>query len=238
MTDVIRPANGQAANAQSSGNGWQDLNGTSGYDAAIGGRTLVAPESGEARAWPKRPGPGAESPAGWLLPTDDGEAAPPSRPGMEPARSDKTSGASGADDDDRRGARDQDPRSAELLPLRALWPWTFQAGSRHVPVVGPTEALRGRAGDAGTAAPAGPVAALLDPALPDPAQLDPAQRSSWQLAQEVWQESGVIWELAASEIADVDPAGGWLADPQPLAFEPRDDDLRPTAPPGFQPLDP
>ena len=145
MTDVIRPANGQAANAQSSGNGWQDLNRTSGYDAAIGEGTLVAPESGEARAWPKRPGPGAESPAGWLLPTDDGEAAPPSRPGMEPARSDKTSAAPDADDDDRRGARDQDPRSAELLPLRALWPWTFQAGSRHVPVVGPTEALPGRA---------------------------------------------------------------------------------------------
>src|ERR1700722_2207140 len=228
MTDVIRPANGQAANAQSSGNGWQDLNRTSGYDAAIGERTLVAPESGEARAWPKRPGPGAESPAGWLLPTDDGEAAPPSRPGMEPARSDKTSGASGADDDDRRGARDQDPRSAELLPLRALWPWTFQAGSRHVPVVGPTEALPGRAAGPVMTAPAGAVAG----------PLDRPPRCSWQLAQEVWQESGVIWERAASEIADVDPAGGWLADPQPLAFEPRDDDLRPTAPPGFQPLDP
>ena len=68
-------------------------------------------------------------------------------------------------------------------------------------------------------APAGAVAGLLDP----------ARRSSWQLAQEVWQESGVIWERAAPEIADVDPAGGWLADPQPLAFEPQDDDPRPAA---------
>ena len=227
MTDVIRPANGQAANAQSSGNGWQDLNRTSGYDAAIGEGTLVAPESGEARAWPKRPGPGAESPAGWLLPTDDGEAAPPSRPGMGPARSDKTFDAPGADDDDRRGTRDQDPRSAELLPLRPLWPWTFQAGSRYVPVVGPTEALRGRAVGPVMTAPVGAVAGLLDP----------ARRSSWQLAREVWQESGVIWERAAPEIADVDPAGGWLPDPRPLACKPQDDDPRPTDPPGFQPLD-
>ena len=66
----------------------------SGYDAAIRERTLVAPESGEARAWPKRPGPGAASPAGWFLPTD-GEAAPPFRPGMEPARSDENSRAAG-----------------------------------------------------------------------------------------------------------------------------------------------
>jgi hypothetical protein len=228
MTDVIRPANGQAANAQSSGNGWQDLNGTSGYDAAIGERTLVAPESGEARAWPKRPGPGAESPAGWLLPTDDGEAAPPSRPGMEPARSDKTAGAPGAAGDERRDARYQDPQPAALLPLRALWPWTFQAGSRHVPVVGPTEALPGMAARPGLAAPTGAVAALLDP----------AQRSSWQLAQEVWQESGVIWERAAPEIADVDPATGWLPESQPLAVEPQDDDPRYADPPAFGSLAP
>jgi hypothetical protein len=219
MTDVIRPANGQAANAQSSGNGWKDLNRTSGYDAAIRERTLVAPESGEARAWPKRPGPGAESPAGWFLPTDDGEAAPPSRPGMEPARSDETARAPGVAGDDRRSARHQDPQPTALLPLRALWPWTFQAGSRRVPVVGPTEALRGRAGGPGTAAPTGAVAGLLDP----------AQRSSWQLAQEVWQESGVSWERAAPEIADVDPATGWLPDSQPLAFEPQDDDPHPAA---------
>ncbi len=34
--------------------------------------------------------------------------------------------------------------------------------------------------------------------------LDPAQRSSWQLAQEVWQESGVTWERTTPGLADVD----------------------------------
>src|SRR6202034_4052277 len=170
MTDVIRPANGQAANAQSSGNGWQDLNGTPGYDAAIRERTLVAPESGEARAWPKRPGPGAESPAGWFLPTD-GEAAPPFRSGMEPARSDKIARTPGADGDDRGGWR-QNPQPTSAYPARALWPWTFPTGSRPVPVVGPTETLRGRVSRPGLAAPSGAVQGVLDP----------AQRSSWQLA--------------------------------------------------------
>ena len=111
-------------------------------------------------------------------------------------------------------------------PARPLARWTFQVGSRHVPVVGPTEALRGRGrrpGDGGTRL---PVAALLDP----------AQRSSWQLAQEVWQESGVIWERAAPEIADVDPATGWLPDPQPPAFEPQNDEPQYTEPQYTEPL--
>ena len=42
--------------------------------------------------------------------------------------------------------------------------------------------------------------------------LDPAQRSSWQLAQEVWQESGVTWERTAPELADSDPAADWFPD--------------------------
>jgi hypothetical protein len=205
MTDVIRPANGQAANAQSSGNAWQDPPGTPGYDGAIRERTLVAPESGEARAWPKRPGPGAESPAGWFLPTD-GEAAPPFRSGMEPARSDKIDRAQGADGDDRGGWR-QSPQPTSVYPARALWPWTFPTGSRPVPVVGPTEALRGRATGPGTAVPSGGV-----PGLPDQ-----APRSSWQLAQEVWQDSGVTWELTALERADVEPAAGWLPDGEPAS---------------------
>ena len=171
MTDVIRPANGQAANAQSSPIAWQDPHGTSGYDGPIGERILLEPQSGEARAWPKRPGPGAVHPAGWFRPTDDGEAAPPFRPGLEPARSDEAA-------------------------RPALWPWTFPAGSRPVPVVGPTESLRGRA--PGGPMPAAPVAVAA-------AVLDPASPSSWQLAQEVWQESGVTWELTAPELADADP---------------------------------
>src|ERR1700678_4320533 len=153
MTDVIRPANGQAANAQSSGNAWQDPHGAPGYDAAIRERTLVAPESGEARAWPKRPGPGAASPAGWFLPID-GEAAPPFRSGTEPARSDKFARGPGANGDDRGGWR-QHPQPTSAYPARALRPWPFPTGSRPVPVVGPTEALRGRAGDAAMAVPWG-----------------------------------------------------------------------------------
>ena len=38
-------------------------------------------------------------------------------------------------------------------PARALWPWTFPTGSRPVPVVGPTEALRGRGGGRAMAVP-------------------------------------------------------------------------------------
>ena len=212
MTDVIRPANGQAANAQSSGNAWQDPHGTPGYDAAMGERTLVASESGEARAWPKRPGPGAERPAGWFLPTD-GEAAPPFRSGLEPARSDERTWSPSAGDDDRGGWR-QESRPAAADPVRALWPWTFPTGSRQVPVVGPTEALRGRTGGAEVAVPPAAVAAVLDP----------AQRTSWQRAQEVWQESGVSWERTAPELADIDPADDWFPDtdedPAPAAYEP------------------
>src|SRR3984957_8028799 len=178
MTDVIRPANGQAANAESSGNAWQDPHGTPGYDAAIGERTLMASESGEARAWPKRPGPGAESPAGRFLPTD-GEAAPPFRSGMEPARSDETTEPPNADDDDRGGWR---PQPAPAYPALALWPWSFPIRSRQIPVVGPTEALRGRAGSTGTGMAVPPDAVAVPP--------DPAQPSSWQQAQEGWQGAG------------------------------------------------
>jgi hypothetical protein len=217
MTDVIRPANGQAANAQSSGNAWQDPHRTSGYDAAIGERTLVALESGEARAWPKRPGPGAVHPAGWFLPTD-GEAAPPFRSGMEPARSDETA--------------------------RPLWPWTFPAGSRPVPVVGPTESLRGRAADTAMAVPPGAVSTgATSPGAVAAGLLDPAQPSSWQLAQEVWQESGVTWERTAPELADAEPAADWFPDDDPAAFEQMTDESPNASPPGpahasFRPFDP
>src|ERR1700722_19663568 len=93
MTDVIRPANGQTAGARSARNAWQDPHSMAGYDDASGERNLLAPESGEASAWSMRPG--AASPAGWFLPAD-GEAAPPFRHGMEPARSDAAAAASGA----------------------------------------------------------------------------------------------------------------------------------------------
>jgi hypothetical protein len=238
MTDVIRPANGQTAGARSARKAWQDPQSTAGYDGASGERNLTAPESGEASAWPMRPG--AASPAGWFLPAD-GEAAPPFRHGMEPARSDDASAPSGANG---RGANGRganggeqdgdwyiDPQPTSLQPLRAVW--SFQNGSRHIPVVGPTEALPGRAGGRGMA---GPAAAV-------PGLLDPRERSGWQLAQDVWQESGVVWELPGPdpygtefpgtgigqrELADFQPAAvtesayAWLDDADPVDLDPGD----------------
>jgi hypothetical protein len=194
----------------------------------------MASESGEASARPKRLG--AVSPTGWFLPAD-GEAAPPFRHGMEPARSDDLAEASGTNDDDDKGVPDgawyQDPQPTSVHQVRAVGPWSFQAGSRrHVPVVGPTEALRGRAGGPGMAVPQGAV----------PGLLDPEQRSGWQLAQQVWQESGVSWECAGTEPAgpesaraefaaaapaDIAPAGmgsarTWFEDAEPAAPEPAD----------------
>ena len=132
----------------------------------------------------------------------DGEAAPPFRPGTEPARSDANASPAGVADDDRGGwHRNPPPASAD--PVRALWPWVFPTGSRPVPVVGPTEALRNRAGGPETAPPPDAV----------PRSLDPAPRSSWQLAQEVWQESGVTWERTTPGLADVAPA--YLEPPDP-----------------------
>jgi len=185
MTDVIRPANGQTAGARSARNAWQDPHSTAGYDAAIGERNLTAEKSGEASARPNRLG--AASPAGWLL-LADGEAAPPFRQGMEPVRSDGASALEGADGNDDDG-RPAGPPPSSLHSVSPLWPWSFQNGSRHIPVVGPTEALRGRAGGPGMAVPSGAV----------PGLLDPQQRSGWQLAQEVWQDSGVVWELIEAE---------------------------------------
>ena len=64
--------------------------------------------------------------------------------------------------------------------------------------------------------------------------LDPAQRSSWQRAQEVWQESGVTWERTAPELADSDPAADWFPDadepPEPAAYEPPSASTWPTRP--------
>jgi hypothetical protein len=55
---------------------------------------------------------------------------------------------------------------------------------RFVPVIGPTAALRGRAGGPGFVVPSGAVSGLYDP----------ARRSGWQLAAGVWEESGISWE--------------------------------------------
>jgi hypothetical protein len=161
--------------------------------------------------------PGAASPAGWFLPAD-GEAAPPFRHGMEPARSDDAAVASGAHNGGAHGrgatGGEQggdwyiDPQPTSLQPVRAVW--SFQNGSRPIPVVGPTEALPGRAGGPGMAVAAGAA----------PGLLDPQQRSGWQLAQDVWQESGVVWELPGTDPYGTEFPGTGIGQRELAGFRP------------------
>ena len=130
---------------------------TSGHGAETEGQTQVTALSGRASARPGRPG--AASPAGWS-PPPAGEAAPPVRP-RGPARSDGNSG----------------------VP-EARWLSLTRLGPRHIPVVGPTEALHGRPGGPGMAAPRGAATG------PHGHQ----RRSGWQLAHQAWQDAGVEWE--------------------------------------------
>ena len=65
------------------------------------------------------------------------------------------------------------------------------------PVVGPTAALQGRAGGPGFVPPAGAV----------PGLYDPAHRSSWQLAQGVWRDSGIGWEQPEPGWQSEEPGG-------------------------------
>src|ERR1700733_9891010 len=201
--------------------------GTSGYGAGAGEESRMAANSGRASVRPRRPG--AASPAGWF-PPPAGEAAPPVRL-REPARSD---GASPYDMETRPTAMYQVPwqtarqerlrRSlgklqAPMAPRTAStqndrtpdgggpadkaggpdgrWPSLIGRGPRHIPVVGPTEALRDRAGGPGVDAPPGAV----------PGLLDDERESGWQLAQRVWQDSGVDWE------DDVPAQPGYAAGP-------------------------
>jgi len=187
--------------------------GTSGYGAGAGDESRMAANSGRASVRPNRPR--AASPAGWF-PPPAGEAAPPVRH-REPARSD---GVSPYDMEARptsmyrvpwRAARSETqrspgtpqtpvrspgtPQTPAARPSRSMpdgnatapdlpWPSLARQRPRHIPVVGPTEALRGRAGGPGMNVPPGAV----------PGLLDQERRSGWQLAQRVWQDSGVSWE--------------------------------------------
>jgi hypothetical protein len=65
------------------------------------------------------------------------------------------------------------------------WPSLARQRPRHVPVVGPAEALHGRGG---------PAASVRPGAVRGP--LDRKRQSGWQLAQRAWQNSGVDWEDA------------------------------------------
>jgi hypothetical protein len=98
---------------------------------------------------------------------------------------------------------------------------------RFVPVIGPTAALRGRAGGPGFVVPPGAV----------PGLYDPARRSGWQLAAGVWDGSGVGWE---PPVAAPLPEPGWSergrGGPriQSLAADDyRQDDEPPRGGPGF-----
>src|ERR1700761_5339758 len=160
---------------------------TSGYGAEAGEETRPPRASGGASVRPNRPG--AASPAGWFSPSA-GEAAPPVRH-REPARSDvpspyametrptsmyqvpwRTPRPEGA----QRPLRP--PQSPVARPRRgnllangtngnastpdSRWPSLTRQGPRYIPVVGPTEALHGRAGGPGVAVPPGAVPGLLD----------------------------------------------------------------------------
>jgi hypothetical protein len=209
MTDATPAANGHTLDEQSSRIVRRGTPQTSGYGAAAGEQTLSAPGFGKASVRPQWPG--AASPAGWF-PTATGEAAPPVWRGREPARSDEEVPAGLAPAGiryahSRRPIADEVCAPPDIDPVpahpviaggRAEWDhaqWDFvpRDGSLKIPVVGPTQAINGRAGGPGVPVPAGAVAGLLHS----------ERQSGWQLAQRVWQDSGVEWEPAV--------------DPQPTA---------------------
>ena len=204
MTDAITPANGHRPRAESARNARHDQRNMSGYDARTWEESMMASDSGKASARPTRQPtrqpqqPGAVSPAGWFQPTG-GEAAPPFRYGMEPARSDETAEPPGYAQAAyaQEGSWYTDPQPTAVHQLPSIWPWASRTEPSQVPVVGPTEALRGRAGGPGLAAPKGAV-----PGLPGP-----ERRSGWQLAQQVWQESGISWDSVAPAQAETHPVG-------------------------------
>jgi len=145
--------------------------------------------AGARLAWP-----GVARPAGWFLSAPE-EAAPSGLPGTEPARPDN---------------QDPAPATHEYVDpdeRPTVTPW-------QPPVVGPTEALRGRAGGPGFVVPAGLV----------PGTRDPGNRSGWQLAQDLWQESGIDWDGHDARDGEMPP---WEEMPAPLSA--------PTAYPAFDP---
>ena len=88
MTDAHPQANGHMPDAESARRVNPDLDDTAGYRMATEGEVPLTRYSGEANA---RPGwPGVIRPAGWFL-SAAGEAAPPVRHDMEPARADADS---------------------------------------------------------------------------------------------------------------------------------------------------
>jgi len=224
MTDATPSEMGSTSGPESARQANPDPFETSGHGASAGDDPA---ESGEASARPAWPG--VTRPAGWFLSGRTGEAAPPVRPGMEPARPDAAQPAASppagndgepawasadwtdyspadeaSDPDDvgdpgpGGGWYDEgyytDPQPTRVHQI----PRTWQRPHNGAPpaVVGPTAALQGRAGGPGFAVPPGAMSGLYDP----------AQRTGWQLAQGLWEESGISWETQAAEQR---PEPGW-----------------------------
>jgi hypothetical protein len=161
----------------------------------------------------------AASPAGWFPPAG-GEAAPPLRPGTEPARSDETAPTQTVP---TRAVPTQasapETRPAER-PATALAPWWW-AHTPQIPAAaaesrGPADTIPAPANE--VPAPADTVPELADTVLvpvavvPTPtaaalAAADPAGRSGWQLAHQAWQESGIDWEFPSDEPEELDEPG-------------------------------
>jgi hypothetical protein len=200
MTDGTSQASGSSRDAESTPRVNPDLYSTAGHGEADDFGTSASSSFGGAISRPTWPG--VARPAGWFLPAT-GEAAPPVRPGTEPVRPDapdpddeEPDGAPGTDAEGSGPGMDatadepdeRDPRAPAGGPAGDLPRVDQPADAWHPaplpPAVGPTAALRGRAGGPGFVPPAGAV----------PGLYDPAHRSSWQLAQGVWQDSGISWE--------------------------------------------
>ncbi len=213
MTDATYPADDYAAGAETARSARPGPRHTSGYGTEAGEEPREEPDSGAASAWPAMSWPGVVRPAGWFL-SASGEAAPPVRTDTEPVRSDAADRADRepADDPGYRPAAqwpaDPQPTSVYLAPPHPSWPAGQPDDTRQASVLGPTEALRGRAGGPGFAVPPGAVAGLLDP----------AQRSGWQLARDVWQDSGIDWERAAGQ-QDLAPAYDMPGEAVPTRFD-------------------
>ena len=224
MADATPSEMGSTSGPESARQANPDPFETSGHGASAGDDPA---ESGEASARPAWSG--VTRPAGWLLSGRTGEAAPPARPGTEPARPDAAQpAASPSADNDGEPVRasadwtDYPPADETAAPASVGDPgpgggwydegyytdpqptrvhqiprsWLGTRNGAPPAVVGPTAALQGRAGGPGFAVPPGAVAGLYDP----------AQRSGWQLAQGLWEESGISWETPAAEPR---PEPGW-----------------------------
>jgi len=160
-----------------------------------------APRSGAGDGWYEdpQPTPVQQVPQAWSWRREPGPGPwQETSYGVPPTRED-------------RGAPGYEPSRSGTWPDAQDAEWQARAygmpadAAPGVPAVGPTAALLGRAGGPGFVVPPGA----------GPGIYDPAHRSAWQLAREVWEESGIGWEPPAVEPL---PEPGWeppTAEPLP-----------------------